>query len=63
MSSHESGFECDCFIPWLEGAGQHSPGCAVFYRPCSGCGGKGALTGQGHVALCATCGGSGRVKE
>jgi protein gp37 len=25
--------ECDCLIPYLEGAGQHSPGCAVFRGP------------------------------
>jgi hypothetical protein len=22
--------ECDCLIPWLEGVGQHAPGCSVF---------------------------------
>lgn len=27
--------ECDCFVPALEGAGQHSPGCAIF--KCDSC--------------------------
>lgn len=22
--------DCDCMIPYLEGAGQHAPGCSVF---------------------------------
>jgi len=38
MTSHESNFECNCLIPWLDGAGQHSPGCAVFLSACPGCG-------------------------
>ena len=21
---------CDCLVPWLDGAGNHSPGCAIF---------------------------------
>lgn len=29
---------CDCHVPILEGAGQHSPGCACF-KPCP-CGGR-----------------------
>lgn len=31
--------ECDCMIPALEGAGQHSPSCAIFKkRKCGHCG-------------------------
>lgn len=22
--------ECNCLVPWLEGAGNHSPGCSIF---------------------------------
>lgn len=22
--------ECNCLVPYLEGAGQHSPGCSIF---------------------------------
>lgn len=21
---------CDCLVPWLDGAGNHSPGCRIF---------------------------------
>lgn len=31
---------CDCFVPALEGAGQHAPGCACF-KPCPSCKGSG----------------------
>lgn len=28
--------DCNCLVPWLDGDGNHSPGCAVF-TPCRGC--------------------------
>lgn len=40
--------ECDCGIPLLEGAGQHSPGCAVFCRVVIPGVGKCELDADGH---------------